>query len=80
MTVPVPDISANVIGWSGIGLSNWSMSSALSVLRWLPPSQVGLLVSRSTDAGPGVIVIALLTAGALPASSRATITIGSTEL
>ena len=80
VSVPVPDTIAKLIVWSGMPLLNSSVSSAVSVALWLPPSHVGLLVRRSVAAGPGVMSIAFVTAGALPASSRATITIGSTNV
>jgi hypothetical protein len=45
-----------------------------------PPTHGGLLVSRICAGGPGVMVITLLVAGALPASSWAMISIGSAKV
>ena len=54
-------------------MSKASTSRASSVACLLPPTQVGVLVSWIAAGGPGVMVMAFEVAGALPASSCATI-------
>ena len=52
----------------------------LRVACLLPPTHGGALVNLSAPGCPGAMTMALVVAGALPASSRATITIGSEKV
>src|SRR5262249_46592655 len=74
--VPVPETSANDSGSPGTPFPYASTTCAVTLAVFAPPTHGGVLASWIAVGGPGAIVIAFDVAGALPASSCATITIG----
>src|SRR5204863_1415833 len=78
--VPEPAMTLNVPACAGTPFSKASTTRAVIAACRFPPTHGGLLLRRIRLGGPGVTVMTLLVAGAFPASSVATMTIGSAKV
>src|SRR6267142_3964350 len=78
--VPVPETTLKAAARAGTPFSKASTTRAAIVACQFPPTHAGWLVSWIRLGGPGVTVRTLLVAGAFPASSVATMTIGSAKV